>query len=251
MRGSTYRAATRPVPGTGIRSGEDHGLMIVRLDDKTDILGVGGRTAGARSKITTLRPVVDMPDTVVVTRLESEPVDGATLATAVSDDQDSNRRSRPRRSGNGNWLMAMADFISLSVALVAGLALLAEVSAQPANSLQLFGKNFLDDLSFPFVTLLALAIYGLYQQSNRRFRKESFGDLGRIGHAMAVGGFLTLGAGVLIHRIDGASEIHPAQLLFDCSGRPDRSPDRTRRSRVGSASHRRATGTAYSSSAAG
>ena len=154
-----------------------------------------------------------MPDTVVVTRLESEPVDGATLATAVSDDQDSNRRSRPRRSGNGNWLMAMADFISLSVALVAGLALLAEVSAQPANSLQLFGKNFLDDLSFPFVTLLALAIYGLYQQSNRRFRKESFGDLGRIGHAMAVGGFLTLGAGVLIHRIDGASEIHPAQLF--------------------------------------
>ena len=30
---------------------------------------------------------------------------------------------------------------------------------------------------------------------------------------MAVGGFLTLGAGVLIHRIDGASEIHPAQLF--------------------------------------
>ena len=48
MRGSTYRAASRPVPGTGIRSGaRHHGLMIVRLDDKTDILGVGGRTAGA------------------------------------------------------------------------------------------------------------------------------------------------------------------------------------------------------------
>jgi exopolysaccharide biosynthesis polyprenyl glycosylphosphotransferase len=29
---------------------------------------------------------------------------------------------------------------------------------------------------------------------------------------MAIGGFLTLGAGVLIHRIDGASEIHAAQL---------------------------------------
>ncbi len=108
--------------------------------------------------------------------------------------------------------MAAADFVSLTVALVAGLVLLAELSPQPANSLHRFGSNFMDDLAFPFVTLLAIALYGLYQQSNRRFRKESFGDLGRIAHAMAIGGFLTLGAGVLIHRIDGASEIHAAQL---------------------------------------
>jgi exopolysaccharide biosynthesis polyprenyl glycosylphosphotransferase len=190
------------------------GVMIVRLDDKTDTAGVAQRIAEPHSKISTLRPVVDAPDRVVVPLLTAEALEAGLQPVAVeSADPTSNRMARLRRSGSGNWFMAMADFVSLSIALVAGLALLAEVSAQPANSLQLFGKNLLDDISFPFVTLLALAIYGLYQQSNRRFRKESFGDLGRIAHAMAIGGFLTLGAGILIHRIDGASEIHPAQLF--------------------------------------
>jgi exopolysaccharide biosynthesis polyprenyl glycosylphosphotransferase len=187
--------------------------MIVRLDDKADTAGVAQRIAGPHSKISTLRPVVDVPDRVVVPRLSEALEGGLQPVAVVSEDPTSNRMARLRRSGSGNWFMAMADFVSLSVALVAGLAFLAEVSTQPANSMQLFGKNLLDDISFPFVTLLALAIYGLYQQSNRRFRKESFGDLGRIGHAMAIGGFLTLGAGILIHRIDGASEIHPAQLF--------------------------------------
>ncbi|MGO9343278.1 MAG: sugar transferase [Acidimicrobiales bacterium] len=186
--------------------------MIVDIDDRTGASGVVHRLDESSSKVTTLRPVTDISSRVAASRLLTGDESSPQVDPASAEAHESTSVPRVKRTSSGNWLMAAADFVSLTVATVAGLALLAEVSRQPANSLQRFGANFLDDLAFPFVTLLALALYGLYQQSNRRFRKESFGDLGRIAHAMAVGGFLTLGAGVLIHRIDGASEIHAAQL---------------------------------------
>ena len=191
----------------------DLGVMIVGIDDRTDRSGPVRDFDGSSSNITTLRPVTDISSQGATSRLVTEQDATALSPAPVSAAAtDAGPATKARRGGSANWRMAAADFISLTVALAAGLALLAEVSHQPANSLQLFGSNFIDDISFPFVTLLALALYGLYQQGNRRFRKESFGDLGRIAHAMAVGGFLTLGVGVLIHRIDGASEIHAAQL---------------------------------------
>jgi exopolysaccharide biosynthesis polyprenyl glycosylphosphotransferase len=184
------------------------GVVIVGIDDRTDKSG----TAAPSTNTSTLRPVTDISSRAATSRLVTEQ-DATTLQPdPVNAEAHEGAVNKVRRGGSGNWLMAAADFVSLTIALVAGLALLAELSPQPANSLHRFGANFMDDISFPFVTLLALALYGLYQQSNRRFRKESFGDLGRIAHAMAIGGFLTLGAGVLIHRIDGASEIHAAQL---------------------------------------
>jgi exopolysaccharide biosynthesis polyprenyl glycosylphosphotransferase len=185
--------------------------MILRLEDRAEEDGPS-RTRMADSETATLSPVVDLHSRVVLpppstdSNLAGEAVasiDGVPAAGPVTE---------LRRAANGNLIMVATDFVSLCAALVFGLVLLAELSPQPANSLARFGDNFRDDLAFPFVTLIALLLYGLYQQSNRRFRKESFGDLGRIAHAMAVGGFLTLGFGVLIHRIDGASEIHAAQL---------------------------------------
>jgi exopolysaccharide biosynthesis polyprenyl glycosylphosphotransferase len=172
--------------------------MIVGLEDMETVPTVAGPATSVLGK------VVEIP----VQKLLMDP-DNA-LAELEVDTSDEAVKSR--RSMSGAWFIATADFISLSVALVTGLILLAELSPQPANSLHRFGSNFLEDIAFPFVTLLALAIYGLYQQSNRRFRKESFGDFGRIVHAMAIGGFATLGVAVGIHRLDGTREISPAQL---------------------------------------
>ncbi|MFZ0666791.1 MAG: sugar transferase [Acidimicrobiales bacterium] len=180
--------------------------MNVRLDDRPEFPRTKRRFGRSQARANSLGAVMSIPGTVDVAELVEEPE-----LRMASDTMDVPEVAG-RRTRSGIWAMAIADFISLTLALAAGLAFLAEVSNQPANGIARFGANFGDDITFPIVTLFALAVYGLYQKSNRRFRKESFGDLGRIAHAMAVGGFLTLGAGVLIHRIDGASEIHPAQL---------------------------------------
>lgn len=169
--------------------------MIVGLEERED------------SQAEVLGRVVDLPTRIAATQLLEEE-----LAKADVEVETFQGPEKAKRSASGTVFILAADFVTLFVALVAGLLFLAWASPQPANSLRDLGVNFGNDLAFPFVTLLAMAVYGLYQHHNRRFRHESFGDLGRIAHAMAVGGFLTLGAGVVIHRIDGASEIHPAQL---------------------------------------
>jgi exopolysaccharide biosynthesis polyprenyl glycosylphosphotransferase len=186
--------------------------MILRLEEQTDAKSVPRHAGGARGRSATVETVADFQTTTTSVEPVTHPAETSQLSLEGAESHTASHPAELRRAGSGNFLMVAADFVSLSVALVAGLVLLAELSPQPANSLQHFGSNFVDDIAFPFVTLIALALYGLYQQPNRRFRKESFGDLGRIAHAMAVGGFLTLGAGVLVHRLDGASEIHPAQL---------------------------------------
>jgi exopolysaccharide biosynthesis polyprenyl glycosylphosphotransferase len=188
---------------------EDIGTMTVDLEEQAGTPGAQ-RSLTAVGDGAVLAPVVVLPGGAQ----QALGDEGANLD--LRSDPESARTEAPARkvtrAASGNWLFALADFISLTVALVAGLVVLAELSPQPANSLQVFGHNLIDNIAFPVVTLVALALYGLYQQNNRRFRHESFGDLGRIAHAMAVGGFLTLGAGVLMHGIDGTSEIHPAQL---------------------------------------
>jgi exopolysaccharide biosynthesis polyprenyl glycosylphosphotransferase len=188
--------------------------MILRLEDKAEDTAVR-RPKRAKALRSTLSPVVDIHSRGSLAEALDETelalgIEEALASEALATEADAS--TRKRRATNANWMAVATDFVSLSIALVAGLAFLAELSPQPANSLSRFGINLKDDIAFPFVTLLALALYGLYQQSNRRFRKESFGDLGRIAHAMAVGGFLTLGVGVLVHKIWGSSEIHAAQL---------------------------------------
>ena len=189
----------------------DYEAMILRLEDRAEEDGPR-RSRASDADTATLSPVVDLHTRVVLPPPSTDSNIAEEAVASHGAAPASGHTTELRRAANGHLISLATDFVSLCAALMFGLVLLAELSPQPANSLAHLGENFRDDLAFPFVTLIALALYGLYQQSNRRFRKESFGDLGRIAHAMAVGGFLTLGVGVLIHRIDGASEIHAAQL---------------------------------------
>ncbi|MGH9101611.1 MAG: sugar transferase [Acidimicrobiales bacterium] len=128
-------------------------------------------------------------------------------------DEEPGHRQRARRRRSEVSLVVAADLLSLLGALVVGLLLLAALSSAGTNSIGTLGHNLLANAAFPLTALLAFATYGLYRQSRRRLRPNSFGELGGLIHAVAVGAFLNLGVGVLVHRLTGRAEVPPAQVV--------------------------------------
>ncbi len=118
-----------------------------------------------------------------------------------------------RRSFRRAWPIVVVDLVSLVGSLVLALLVLAVISHVSGNSLNRFWRNVVQDIDFPFVALAMLGVYGLYRQRYRRMRHGSFGDLGSLVNAMAVGGIITLGISALQHRLTGSAEISPAPLF--------------------------------------
>ena len=116
------------------------------------------------------------------------------------------------------WPLALVDLVSSFAGLVLALLVLAAVSSVPVNSVHRLGNNVVDDLDFPFVAVVMLAVYGLYRRRYRRLRHGSFGDLGSLVNAMAMGGVVTLGVSSLQHRLTGSPEISPAPLFLMAVG---------------------------------
>lgn len=122
-------------------------------------------------------------------------------------------RRREERERIEVSLTITSDLVCLIVSLVAGLLLLSVFSSVPPNDVGDLGKNLLTNATFPLATLVAFATYGLYRQSKRSLRPNSFSELGSLVHAVAAGGFLTVGMGVLLHRISGRPEVAAAQVV--------------------------------------
>lgn len=108
------------------------------------------------------------------------------------------------------WPTMLTDFASLWVAVVVGLVALAHLSGAESDSSARLGTNIIDEAAFPFLAVATIGVYGLHRR--RHFLPNSFGDLTKLTHAVAVGAFLSLGLGVILHRVAGRPELEAAQL---------------------------------------
>lgn len=149
-------------------------------------------------------------DGQTIDRWESRDVTERRVAGSSLDAAVAHRAPPARARRSTAWPMVLADFTALWVAVVVGLVALAELSGAEVNSLARLGSNIADEADFPFLTVASIGVYGLY--CRRGFRPTSFGDLANMAHAVAVGAFLSLGLGVLLHQLAARPEVGPAQL---------------------------------------
>jgi exopolysaccharide biosynthesis polyprenyl glycosylphosphotransferase len=118
------------------------------------------------------------------------------------------RRKRPSQLVS---ILLVVDALSLAESFAIGAAL-----RQPFGSRE--GpptlQSILHEAPFIPVYIFAMAVYGLYFRDQRRLRSASFLDIGRRGHALALGAILTLLASSVAYRLTDWPKIGWVQVLF-------------------------------------
>lgn len=118
------------------------------------------------------------------------------------------RRKRPSQLVS---LLLVVDSLSLAESFAIGAAL-----RQPFGSRE--GppalQSFVHEAPFIPVYIFAMAVYGLYFRDKRRLRSASFLDIGRRGHALALGAILTLIASSIVYRLADWPKFGWVEVLF-------------------------------------
>ncbi len=98
-----------------------------------------------------------------------------------------------------SWLWSIAaDLVGLVSGAALGLAFLALVSSDPADSTSRLSGTLLADLAFAPLFLIVFGLYGLYSRDSRRVSTALFVDLKDILHAIVVSGVLYAGIAYLL-----------------------------------------------------
>lgn len=127
------------------------------------------------------------------------------------------RSSAPRERTSAVFpLLLLTDILATTFALVLGLILLSFVSAIAPNSLHHLAANIKRLAPMPVAMVIAYFTYGLYRRTRRQLRPNAFAEGKDLIHAIAAGGFITLGISVALHRLFGTVETSPAQLASAC-----------------------------------
>lgn len=119
---------------------------------------------------------------------------------------------RPRRHHRYQPLVAAVDVVAAVSSVVAGLAALSVVSSAGVNRIGRLLANSAHLLIFPPALVLAFLSYGLYSRPLRHLAPGIFHEVKDFVHGVFIAGFVSLGAGVGLHRLAGFPEQYPAQL---------------------------------------
>jgi len=118
------------------------------------------------------------------------------------------RRKRPLQFVS---LLLVVDALSLAESFAIGAALRQPFGPREGPPTL---QSVVHEAPFIPVYIFAMAVYGLYFRDKRRLRSASFLDIGRRGHALALGAILTLLASSVVYRLSGWHKIGWVEVLF-------------------------------------
>ena len=148
----------------------------------------------------------------------SAPVPGPSTATIVTiatttaaAPSSSTTTGKIKRARSWLGLVILADVASLAESFIFGAVLRQPFGQSEGPSIS---ASVARELPFLPLYILAMALYGLYQRDQRRLRTTSFLDIGRRGHALALGAIASLAVSAGFHRILGWPKLGWVEVLL-------------------------------------
>ncbi len=167
--------------------------------------GPEAEPAAAELKLTALDDPIDLAP------VELAPVDIPSIDIASIDNSSIARQGQAHRARSWLWLVLLADVASLAESFIFGAVLRQPFGPVEGPSLSI---SVAHELPFLPLFILAMALYGLYQRDKRRLRTTSFLDIGRRGHALALGAIGSLAVSAGLHRLFGWPKLGWVEVLL-------------------------------------